>query len=218
MSEASVPLMVEEKGRVIDVQEGKRSFLFNRLTYYWVVFVSQALQIGLSTVATVAAINDENPKTESELEKEISRFAGSAIYSLTTMVIIGYMLAIHYRDKKRSDTRPKKFTMFNHVSLARSCAVASILNLLIFLRPLAIQYLRGDGSNDIRSIVIPVDISLFLVSAGASSIAAWITYTAEKRAGGIEQDPDPDYRAPAWAWAVTTGSRSRSAGNAIQLA
>jgi len=209
-----VPLMVEEKETVIDVQEGKRSFLFQRLTYYWIVFASQALQIGASTAATMVAINKKTPNVEND--EEVVRFAGSAIYSLVTMWTIGCLLVYHY--KKCPDTGPKKVTAGGHVRLARSCAAMSIVNLLLLLGPLAIQYARGDGPNDIRSIVVPIDISLFLVSAGASSFAGWITYTAAKRARGIEQVPDPDYRVFAWTLATTTESQSLSASNAVQLA
>jgi len=213
-SEASVPLLVEDE-KAVGVQECKRSsFLFQRLTYYWIVFVSQALQVGLTTLAAVVASKEKT--TESGNGEEVGRFAGSAIYSFLTMLWIGLLLVAHH--KKRPDTGPKKFTAGGHVKLARACATMSIINLLLLFGPLAIRYARGDGSNDIRSVVVPVDISLFLISAIASTISARITYTAAKRARGIEQVPDPDYRVPAWTLATTSESQGFTAGNAVQLA
>lgn len=211
-SEVKVPLLVDEKEKVVSVQEGRKpSFLLQRLTYYWIVFVSQSLQIGLSITAFVMAKGQ--PKDDDD---EHVRFIGSAIYSLLSFLAMGFLLATHY--KKCPDTGPKKITAVHHVAVARSCAFMSILNLLLIFGPLALQYARGDGSNDIRSIIIPVDLSLFLISAVASSIAGYITYTAAKRVRGTEQVADPDHRVPAWTLATTSECQGISAGNPVQLA
>ncbi|KDR79464.1 hypothetical protein GALMADRAFT_243555 [Galerina marginata CBS 339.88] len=204
ISEDCVPLMVEEKEKspvVVDAGSKRRGFLFQRLTYYWIVFVSQSLQISLSLVGFILATIKKAPKADNE---EAWRFAASGLYSLITFVGIGVLLGCHY--KKYPETGAKKATAVHHVNVAKSCVITSLINLGVLFLPVVIQYAKGDGSEDIRSIVVPINTSLFLVSALASAAAGYITYTAAKRARGSDPVVDPNYRVPAWTLATTAES------------
>jgi len=216
VSEDCVPLMTEEKEKfpvTTDMASKRRGFMFQRLTYYWLVFISQSLQISLSLVGFVVAKTKKTTESDNE---EVIRFAASGLYSLITLLGICVLLGSHF--KKYPETGAKKITAVHHFNVAKSCALTSFFNLGLFFLPIAIQYAKGDGSKDIRSIVVPVNVSLLLVSALASGIAGYITYTAAKRARGSEPVHDPDYRVPAWTLATTAESEGLPVENGVQLA